>query len=340
MNKKMIMATLAASLVLAACGSNPTKKMSVKPDWVSNEPVQAGFAYGVGSAEIYKNEVTALQRAGNAAQVAMVQKLKVTVSGSFTQDVEETRQTGQATQLKQTVRNTIGSSIPTASFDNLEVQDSYVDNANRVVYRLVRLDRVKASSLLRRRISELDMQAIEKGNKTSASLGTLKQLQGLLPALTLIEQREKLADQAQLVDVNSRRPQKDDSLMGLEERIDALLNKLVITLEADNTAGTKIRSGLAQALTEMGLRISSQNPDLKLTLNAQLRSLEKSGRFIVFASGKVKIQEAGGRVLSEFSKEGKGVSGASAAQAEYKAVKNLAATLGKELAASLLQKID
>jgi len=340
MNKKLILTAVATSILLVGCGSNPVKKSQAKPDWIVNEPTRAGQAYGVGSAEVYTNEAEALQRARDAARVAMVQKLKVTVTGSFSQDTQETRQTGKQTKLSKTVRNTITSRIPEAQFDNLKVQENYVDSVNRVAYSLVHLDRVKATSLLRRNISELDMEATDIAAATSTNLPTLKQLQALLPALTLIEKREKLADQAQLVDVNSRRPRKDDLLIALEKRIQTLLDNLVVTLSPSDQQGKKIRSGLSQYLTDMGLRISEQQGDLQLLYGAQLRSVEKGGRFVVFASGQVQIRDAAGRILSEFSKEAKGVSGASSEQAQYKAVENLAKNLGKELAVSLLQKID
>ncbi len=338
-NAKGIFGTLALSTLLVACGSNPTKSsVASEPDWIVNEPVKSGIVYGVGSAEVYTNDAEALQRARDAARVAMVQKLKVTVSGSFSQDTQETRKTGQQTKLVQTVRNTITSSIPQAQFDNLKVQGSYV--AKGTAYSLVSLDRVKAASLLRRRIGELDMQATDLAASTATNLPTLKQLQVMLPALTFIEQREQLAEQAQLVDVNSRRPRKDDMLVSVEKRIQALLDTLVVTLSASDQQGKKIRSGLSQYLTDMGLRISNQGGDLQLLYGAQLREVEKGGRFIVFASGQVQIKDANGRLLSEFSKEAKGVSGASSAQAQVKAVHNLAENLGKELAISLLKKID
>jgi len=68
--------------------------------------------------------------------------------------------------------------------------------------------------------------------------------------------------------------------------------------------------------------------------------VQKSGRFIVFASGKVSIEDANGRVLSSFTREAKGVSAASSEQAEYKAVAGLAEVLGQELAKSFVSKID
>jgi|GEM_PF-1338752 len=332
---------LAASFLLAACGSNPTKKQSsALPDWVVNEPATSGHVYGVGSAPIYVDAAKSLSQAQDAARVSMIQKLKVTVSGSLTQDTEEVRQTGKQTQLTKIVRNVISSKIPDAQLSNLNVQENFVDEKNKVSYSLVHLDRVKASSNLRRQITELDDSAIKLGADTSNSLSTLKQVQALVPALTMVEQREALAVQRQLVDMSSRTTSKPDDLVALEKRIQRLFDQLSVSLSADNAAGKKIRSGLTSHLTDLGLRISANNADLNFSYAADIRPVEKSGRYYVFVSGQVKISEASGRILSEFSQEAKGVSGASMAQAEHKAINALVKKLGKELAKSLLEKID
>lgn len=333
---------IAASLLLAACGSNPTKKASSggQPDWIVNEPNRSGHVYGVGSAPIYVDQAKALSQAQDAARVSMIQKLKVTVTGSLTQDTEEVRQTGKQTQLTKTVRNVISSKIPEAELSNVEVQENYVDGANKTAYSLVHLDRVKASANLRRQISELDDQAIAYGPQVSTQLPTLKQVQSLMPVLRLVEQRETLAEQRQLVDMSSRTTPKPDELITLEKRIYALLDKLVVNIKASNSAGEKIRSGLTAHLTNMGLRVNGDNPDLVFSYGADLRPVEKQNRFYVFASGQVNIAEGSGRVLSEFNKEARGISGASMAQAENKAIAQLVEQLGKELAASLLEKID
>lgn len=332
---------LAASLLLAACGSNPTKKQSsTLPDWVVNEPDTTGQVYGVGSAPIYVDAAKSLSQAQDAARVSMIQKLKITVSGSLTQDTEEVRQTGKQTQLTKIVRNVISSKIPDAQLSNLNVKENFVDEKNKVAYSLVHLDRVKASSNLRRQISEFDDSAIKLGAETSSSLSTLKQVQALVPALTMVEKREALAQQRLLVDMSNRTTKKPDELVALEKRIQGLFDQLSVSLSADNPAGKKIRSGLISHLTDLGLRISASNADLNFSYAADLRQAERSGRYYAFASGQVKISEASGRILSEFSQEAKGVSGASMAQAEHKAINALVKKLGKELAISLLERIN
>ncbi|MGK0443426.1 MAG: hypothetical protein ACJA1U_000351 [Bermanella sp.] len=338
---RLMVAALTASLLVTGCMSNPSKKpSSATPDWVVNEPVQGGHVYGVGSAPVYGDSARALQQAQDAARVTMVQKLKVTISGTLTQDTQEVRQTGQQTQLMKTVRNTISSTIPDAELDNVVVEENFVDKTNKVAYSLVHLDRVKAASKLRQRISDLDMQVTDLNNKISTSQDTLKQLQGLMPALKWLEQRERLSEQMQLVDVNNRRAAKDDMLVDAEDRIKGLFDRLVVNLIPSNADGSKMRDGLVSSLTDLGLRISGQSPHLIFRYAASLRPIEKAGRFIVFASGKVSIEDANGRTLSSFTREAKGVSAASSEQAQFKAVQGLAEVLGQELASSFVTKID
>jgi hypothetical protein len=239
-----------------------------------------------------------------------------------------------------TVRNTIRSTIPDAELDNVVVEENFVDQPNKVAYSLVHLDRMKASSKLRQRISDLDMQITALNNKVPSSQDTLKQLQGLMPALKWFEQRQRLAEQMQLVDVNNRSVPKDEMLVAVEDRIKALFDALVVNLIPSNADGSKMRDGLVESLTDLGVRISGQSPHLTFRYAANLRPVEKSGRFFVFASGKVSIEDANGRTLSSFTREAKGVSGVSREQAEFKAVQGLAEALGQELAKSFVTKID
>lgn len=339
-SKKWIMASIAVSVLLTACVSNPSKQSQRQPDWIVNEPNQAGHVYGVGSAPVYVDQAKALQQAQDAARVTMIQKLKVTVTGSFSQDTQETRQTGKETQLIKTLRNQITSTIPQAELDNLEIQENFVDSKNKVAYSLVHLDRRKASTNLRRRISELDMQVTDLSAKVPNNLTTLKQLQGLMPALSWMEQRDKLAEQLVLVDMNNRGAQREDSVVAVDSRIKSLFDQLSVSLTANNQDGQSIRPGLAKSLTDLGLRISQGSGDLNFFYTANLRAIEKGGRFVVFADGQVQIKDPNGRILSEFNQEAKGVSAASSQQAEYKAVTQLGGKLGAELTQSLISKID
>jgi hypothetical protein len=329
-----------ASLLLAACVSTQAKT-DAQPDWVVNEPAKAGMAYGVGSAPAYGNSADALARAKDLAAYALVQKLRVTVNGSFSQDVQENRRTGQETELIQSVRNTVSSKIPEADLRNLEVDSSWVDDKNKVAYILVKLDRVKAEQQLRREISDIDMQLTELA-QTPTNLPTLNQLQKLLPALKTFAQRDRLADQAQLVSVNARRPQPDDVVNALNKRIYDLLDKLVVTLDAENDAGRALRSGLVEHMTKTGLRVTNTaNPDLRLRFSAELPApIVRNGNYYVLANGSMRVEDVNGRVLSEFRKEAKGVSAASETVARQKAVANLADELGQEFADTLVEKID
>lgn len=343
MNSIRIVSLFMASLLLVACGSNPSKKhtdTSVTPDWIVNEPVSVGHVYGVGSAAVYVDDAKAIQQAQDAARVSMIQKLKVTVSGTFTQDTQEIRETGKHTQLVKTVRNQISSKIPQAEIDNLEIQENYIDRKSKTAYSLAHLDRRKAASKLRQRISDIDQQAIELSTSVSQQLPILNQLQSMVPALALLEKRTRLAEQLQLIDMNNRTEYKGADVKLVERRIQALFDALNVSLTAVNDASSDIRSGLTKSLTDLGLRIRQTSGDLNFFYKADLRSVEKNGRFVVFASGDVTIKDNDGRVLSGFNQDAKGVSAASMSQAKHKAIQALGKKLGNELAASFVSKID
>jgi len=329
---------------LVACVSNGPKPSSAKssgmPDWVENEPNQSGHVYGVGSAPVYVDQAKALQQAQDAARVSMIQKLKVTVTGSLSQDIQETRRTGQATEIVKTVRNQITSRIPQAELDNLEVEENYVDKKNKVAYALVHLDRRRASSNLRQRIADLDMQVTSLSDRVPDNLATLKQLQGLMPALKWLSQREKLTEQLVLVDMNNRGVQKDEMLTNAEARINQLFDRLQVSLVAKNDAAKRVRAGLSKSLTDLGLRLGNSGADLTIEYSANLREVEKGGRYIVFADGQVDIKDGAGRVLSSVREEAKGVSAASMEQGRYKAVEQLGNKLGGVIAASFVSFID
>lgn len=342
MNKKLIVTALVTSFVLVACGSNPTKSTNnnAKPDWIVNEPVSTGHVYGVGSAPVYVDDAKAIQMAQDAARVTMVQKLKVTISGSLTQDTQEIRQTGKQTELVKTVRNQISSTIPQAEIDNLEIKENYVDSVGKIAYSLVHLNRNKASANLRQRIADLDFQVTDLSATVSTDLPVLKQLQGVVPALTLLEKRARLAEQLQLIDMNNRTEYKTEDVNAVEARIQSLFDSLKVSLTASNNAGSEIRSAIGESLTGLGLRLSHRSGDLNFFFKADIREIEKDGRFVVFANGDVSIKDNDSRILSEFSQEAKGVSAVSMDQAKYKAIQSLGKKLGNELAISLVSKID
>lgn len=335
---------------LAACVANAPKSGSSAnsnraanqasfdtPDWINNPPQRKGFAYGVGSGDLWGDKADAVRRAGDAARVNLVSQLRVTVSGDFSSTVQERKATGKQTELVQTVQNTIRSQVPPVELDEVQVTETFFEK--KFAYALAELDRVKAASRLRGQISDLEDQ-VRTINQKPRSGTSLQQLRTLLPALKLFAQRDRLADQLALVGTQRKKPVLAEDLQQIQGSIYALFNQLQVRISMADAGAKDIAGGVIEALTEQGMRINDQGDyDLIIQVSATLRPVEKNGSHFVFADSRVTIKDADDRTLSTFSKQAKGASGYPDL-AKAKAERSVANMLANELASALVDRID
>ena len=335
---------------LAACVANSPKSESVAnshraanpssfdtPDWINNPPQSTGFAYGVGSGDLWGDKVDALRRASDAARVNLVSQLRVTVSGDFSSSVQERKATGKQTELVQTVQNTIRSQVPLVELDEVKVTETFFEK--KFAYALAELDRVKAASRLRRQISDLEAQVRTINQKPRAGT-TLQQLRTVLPALKLFAQRDRYADQLALVGTQRQKPVLSEDLQQIQSSIYALFNQLQVRISMTDVGAKDIAGGVIESLTEQGMRINDRGDyDLIIQVSATLRPVEKNGSHFVFADSRVTIKDADDRTLSTFSKQAKGASGYPDL-AKAKAERSVANMLSNELASALVDRIN
>ena len=331
------------ALGLVACKSSPSKPSSGlkdafdAPEWVTNIPEQKGMAFGTGSADIWGDKSDAVRRAGEAARVNLVSQLRVTISGDSSADIQERKATGKETELVQTMRNTIRSSVPPVELDEVKITESHIEG--KYAYALAALDRQQASSRIRGQIGSLEDEivAIDKRPRPG---DTLEQVRVLLPALKLFAQRERLADQYALVSMQRTKPALNEELANIQRQIYSLFDKLQIRITMKDSGAQEIAAGVIEALTEQGMRIIDQGQyDLMVEVSAILRPLEKDGLHYVFADSRVTIKDSSSRTLSTFSRQAKGASG-HAELAQAKAEKSVANMLATELANALVDRID
>jgi hypothetical protein len=331
-------------LGLAACQSSPSKPSTAglkdtfdAPEWITNVPEQKGIAYGTGSADFWGDKSDAIRRAGEAARVNLVSQLRVTISGNSSADIQERKATGKETELVQTMRNTIRSSVPAVELDEVKITESYVEG--KYAYALAELDRQQASSRIGQQIRSLEDQiiAIDKRPREGS---TLEQVRVLLPALQIFAQRERLADQLALVSMQRQKPALTDPLATIQRQIYSLFDTLKIKMSMTDSGAQEIAAGVIEALTEQGMRISYQGQyDLLIEVSVVLRPIEKQGLHYVFADSRVTIKDNASRILSTFSRQAKGASG-HAELAQTKAEKNVASMLATELANALVDRIN
>jgi len=333
---------------LAACVANAPKQSSDArrvdnqasfdtPDWVNNPPQRSGFAYGVGSGDLWGDKADAARRAGDAARVNLVSQLRVTVSGDFSSSVQERKATGKQTELVQTVQNTIRSKVPAVELDEVKVTETFFEK--KFAYALAELDRVKSASRLRAQIADLEEQVTTINGKPRSGT-SLQKLRVLLPALKLFAQRDRLADQLALVGTQRQKPALSNELQQIQDNIYALFNQLRVRISMTDAGAQEIAAGVTEALTEQGMRINNSGDyDLMIQVSATLRPVEKNGSHFVFADSRVTIKDANDRILSTFSKQAKGASGYPDL-ARAKAERGVANVLAAELAAALVDKIN
>ena len=328
---------------LAACKSSPSKPSSgLKetfdvPEWVTNTPEQQGMAFGTGSADVWGDKSDAIRRAGEAARVNLVSQLRVTISGDSSSDIEERKATGQETQLVQTMRNTIRSSVPPVELDEVKITESHIEG--KYAYALAALDRQQAAARIRGQIGSLEEEIIAIDNRPREG-DTLEQVRVLLPALQLFAQRGRLADQFALVSMQRKKPALTEELASIQRSIYSLFDKLQIRITMKDSGAQEIAAGVIEALTEQGMRINDQGEyDLMVEVSVVLRPLAKDGLHYVFADSRVTIKDNNSRTLSTFSRQAKGTSG-HAELAQAKAEKDVASMLAAELANALVDRIN
>ena len=88
--KTNIVIILAAMSLLVGCGgspavttSKPTKTPTLPaPVWLIQPPIETGFLYGTGSAEVYAgDQADAAARAKDMARLELVKQIEVNISG-------------------------------------------------------------------------------------------------------------------------------------------------------------------------------------------------------------------------------------------------------------------
>lgn len=316
--------------------SQPSLAKQEQPAWVTQPPQQAGMAYGVASMEIYGNPQAAIARATELARVDLISQLQVTVTGDFSSLQTMKSGTGQASEVRNSISNYVRSQVPTVELNEVRVSDTFVDG--RIAYVLVELDRNKEAARLQQKISDLELRLLDLAGKPSAG-STLQQLQPLLPALKLLAEREQLVERLAFVSVSRQSFPALNDVQALQERIYALIDQLVVTVQYEDEGAQELKASLLEALTAQGLRVQdSHRADLSFKLSATLSSKIQGGSHYVFADTRVTILDGNNRVLSSFNKQAKGVSGI-ALKARQTAAHNAAKAIADELAVTLVDKI-
>ena len=166
--KTNIVITLAAMSLLVGCGGSPavTSKPAKTPTlpapvWLIQPPIETGFLYGTGSAEVYAgDQAGAAARAKDMARLELVKQIEVNISGELEQEITETLQNNKS-ELTERLRQSVKGKVTSFELSHVMNVDSYFDESNKQVSILVRLDVNKELQSLHSRIEVIDQRFAE-----------------------------------------------------------------------------------------------------------------------------------------------------------------------------------
>ncbi len=321
-----------------ACQVNSPKKVS-QPDWVLNTPIQAGFIYGVGSAEIFgNNKESALTRAKDVARLELIKQIKVDISGAVEQEIKEVTR-GSETVLTRNLRSAVTSQVPTFTLRHVEQVDSYQWPDGQRVSVMVRFNVARELASLAEQVAAIDLELKEYeaklGVHTSSSMSVLR---ALAPALVIVDQRAGLQARINELDPSRRsQPLLTPEIRDLVSRIYALVSKLKISVTAESGKDDSFRTNLIAQLTKRGLSISdTQKADAQIVYALRVNELQRDGAFFAITEGDVLVKDELGRVVRALQAKAKGGS-SDVVEARSRSIKKLADTLGNALLEALLK---
>ena len=327
-------------LALSGCTQNKhigTKKSpSGQPDWVLSTPLEEGFLYGVGSAEVFAgNQAAAVERAKDIARTELIKQIEVTVSSTLEQEVTETS-INNSSHLEERLRQHVKSQVP--DFKLTHVKQIDVHQSNRWISVLVRLNVTQEVATLKQRIANIDTEILRYGTQLTQlprkGISTIRQI---APALVLADERTELQTRHNaLKPRDALKTNASDDIRRVLQKIRKHIAELNILVTAKHHTNRALQNTLIQQLTENGMRVSSkaENADATITYDVDTNLLERDDTQFALTSGRIEIEDETGKTISAFQAKAKGVS-VDVQEARSRSINKLAKQLADELMKAL-----
>ncbi|PIE75362.1 MAG: hypothetical protein CSA18_00305 [Deltaproteobacteria bacterium] len=305
------------------------------PQWFYSPPDMAGYVYGVGIASIYSTSGEAVKRARENARLELVKQLRVNISGETAASIKREINQGQSKITRQ-ILNYAKSSVKEAELPGVKILKTAVSPVDKQAFALAELNLSFAELDISDSIKDLDIK-ITKYSNIPDSENKISTIKKLLPALKLIEERDRLFYNLKLVSKMSDSDKVSDGNVHikLKQRISNLLDSIVIVLIPGDSEAEKLAPGLRKKLAEEGVRVRMNGTgDLYLQYSASISMVERNGIFFSFVSGQASIMEENKDIISEFTTKVKAGS-SDENLSEKRGLEKLALQLGEKIAKGL-----
>jgi hypothetical protein len=341
---KIFLVTAAATFLLTGCMSSSLTSPKAAtdngsdsiPSWVYSPPQLGGYVYGVGMASIYSTPAEAMQRAQENSRVELIKQLRVKVAGETEASVKREIDQGKS-KITRTVFNYAKSSIEETELPGIKVINTAVSRKDKQAFALAELNRAEAEMDITERLEAVENQIDIIANKPLTG-NKVKDIKKLIPALKLIEKRNKLASDLKLVSNMSDESLEKEKHIKLRSKIAELIDSLVIVIKP-GSSGENLSSGIRKALSNQGVRVRmSGGGDLYLKFSASLNTVFKNGVYFTFATGQASVMDKNNDIVSEFSTKVKDGSGDKNLSVK-RAVEKLADELGELTAKGIFDSV-
>ena len=342
------MATLAIASLLVGCGGGPavTPKPAkapasnsskvqtlLTPEWLIQPPVEAGFLYGTGSAEVYAgDQAGAAARAKDMARLELVKQVEVNISGELEQEVTETVENNKS-ELIQRLRQSVKSKVASFELSHVMNVDSYFDESSKQVSVLVRLDVNKELQSLSSRIQSVDQRFAEVVDEFEGNTQQGMELLRLVASgLVLAEERSNI--QARANTLNPTRQYVDvltPVYRDFMKKAYARIGMLKVHVSAQGSDKNSLAAALTAELNNKGINISgAEQADIQVEYDLRVNNVIQDGTTFTITEGSVFLKDDQGRIVKTIQAKAKGAS-ADAKEAESRSIAKLSQQLGREL---------
>ena len=311
------------------------------PDWVHGESGQyprERFLTGVGSGDVRK-------AAEDGAYAALSRIFTAEVS-QRTREWEKYLQTeaGDKTVSQREIEMDQLTAVSTKKIlENVSIADTYFDKDTQTHYALAVMDRLRAGSTLRERITFLDLEVEELLKTAREADHKIEKVRALHRAVETLLLRDAYNTELRVVSNTGMGSESLNRPASIRQELQSFLTQnFRITLQISGQENDRIRTAVLEGLNRQGLPVSLEthpNADVVVKGTVEFEPVEMpQGKFIRWIARFELADPSTGQVIGSVSRQGR-EGHLTAAEAEARAIRAVQRELSQEIGDRLAKYI-
>lgn len=303
------------------------------PDWVHGESSRyprERYLIGVGSGDVRK-------AAEDGAYAALSRIFAAEVS-QRTREWEKYLQTeaGDKTASQREIEMDQLTAVSTQKIlENVSIAESYLDESTKTHYALAVMDRQKAGSTLRERITSLDLEVEELLKTARRAEYKLEKVRALHKGIKTLLLRDAYNTELRVVSNTGKGSESLNRLAGIQQELESFLTQnFRIILQIGGKESDRIRMAVLEGLNRQGLPVSLDtvsNADVVVKGTVEFEPVEMpKGKFIRWTASFELTDPSTGQVIGSVNRQGR-EGHLTASEAEARALRVVESELSREI---------